>query len=344
MIKDLFKALGLGGVLFSGMVLVSLLIGGIPDTLATHGSPTQWIEGLHAEGDGFLPSPVLIGGDDGTDVTNILVDTDGHLQVDVIASTASTEYTEDTAHTDASKGPQILTVRDDTPVSATSGASNDLQPLMTDAYGGLYTRLLGLNGAAYDPTDILTKTSHDAALGTAGTADAQVRSIQGVASMTPVLTQPFDAIKEGGSTELVGINFVAMTQNEFSAAKEIALGGTYSGEVVQACLTQSEEGTGAILADIALRLFIFDADPSLSTADTLIATASHLLLLDEVAFANGDFWIDTGAGTLCMQMNTLFHAVSSLWFAIATEGATAINSAAEDDEVVDLNFWYRRDS
>lgn len=159
-----------------------------------------------------------------------------------------------------------------------------------------------------------------------------------------VLSKPFDAIKEGGSTEMVGKDFAGMTQDELSAAKEISLGGTYSGEVVQACLTQSEEGTGAILSDIALRLFIFDADPSISTADALIATASHLLLLDEVAFANGNFWIDAGAATLCMQMNTLFHAVGSLWFAIATEGATEINSAAEDDEVVDLNFWYRRES
>ncbi len=33
---------------------------------------------------------------------------------------------------------------------------------------------------------LLTTTAHDAAFGTAGTADAQVRSIQGIASMTPV--------------------------------------------------------------------------------------------------------------------------------------------------------------
>ena len=39
---------------------------------------------------------------------------------------------------------------------------------------------------AADGAGLLTTTAHDAAFGTAGTADAQVRSIQGIASMTPV--------------------------------------------------------------------------------------------------------------------------------------------------------------
>ena len=41
---------------------------------------------------------------------------------------------------------------------------------------------------AADGAGLLTTTAHDAAFGTAGTADAQVRSIQGIASMTPVQT------------------------------------------------------------------------------------------------------------------------------------------------------------
>lgn len=41
-------------------------------------------------------------------------------------------------------------------------------------------------GTNLNTSALLTTTAHDAAFGTAGTADAQVRSIQGVASMTPV--------------------------------------------------------------------------------------------------------------------------------------------------------------
>lgn len=250
-IKDTLQCISLGA---AGLIILFVLAfffntGGVPDIArATHGMVIQWIEGIHAEGDGGLARPILIGGDDGTDVKNINVDpTSGNIQVDVISS----------------------------PV---------------------------------------------------------------------ILSQPFDAIKTSGSVEIVGKDDAAMTQDELSDDLGVALGGTYSGEVVQACLTQSEENTGAILADIALRLFVFSADPSVSVGDTLIATASHAFLIDEVAFANASFWIDAGAATYCMPMNTLFHAVATLWFVIATEGATAINSAANDDEVVDLTFWYRRDS
>ena len=63
---------------------VILGIGVVPLALATHSGPTQQIEGIHGEGDANLAKPVLIGGDDGTDITNVLVDTDGHPQVDVL--------------------------------------------------------------------------------------------------------------------------------------------------------------------------------------------------------------------------------------------------------------------
>jgi len=42
-------------------------------------------------------------------------------------------------------------------------------------------------GTNLNTSALLTTTAHDAAFGTAGTADAQVRTVQGVASMTPIL-------------------------------------------------------------------------------------------------------------------------------------------------------------
>ena len=45
-----------------------------------------------------------------------------------------------------------------------------------------------------DSADLLTNTTHNAAFGTAGSADAQVRTVQGIASMTPLLV---DATGQG---------------------------------------------------------------------------------------------------------------------------------------------------
>jgi len=62
-------------------------------------------------------------------------------------------------------------------------------------------------GTDLNTSALLTTTAHDAAFGTAGTADTQVRSIQGIASMTPVqvvgsvaddATTPGDPVMVGG--------------------------------------------------------------------------------------------------------------------------------------------------
>ena len=57
---------------------------------ATHSGPLQQIDGTHTEADGFLPNPILIGGDDGTDIQNIAVDTSGNVQVDIITAPSTT--------------------------------------------------------------------------------------------------------------------------------------------------------------------------------------------------------------------------------------------------------------
>lgn len=66
-------------------------------------------------------------------------------------------------------------------------------PIRTDPTGtttqpvsGTVTANAGTN---LNTSALLTTTAHDAAFGTAGTADAQVRTIQGIASMTPVQVQ-----------------------------------------------------------------------------------------------------------------------------------------------------------
>lgn len=56
-----------------------------------------------------LASGVLIQGDDGADRTNVLVDTDGHLQIDVLSGGGGTEYTDDTdTHSGASVGGLMM--------------------------------------------------------------------------------------------------------------------------------------------------------------------------------------------------------------------------------------------
>ncbi len=49
-------------------------------------------------------------------------------------------------------GSLIAAIRDDTPLSSRADTNNELAPLSMDAVGGLYVRILGTAGAAWDPT------------------------------------------------------------------------------------------------------------------------------------------------------------------------------------------------
>jgi len=52
-------------------------------------------------------------------------------------------------------------------------------------------------GTNLNTSALLTTTAHDAAFGTAGSADSQVRTVQGIASMTPLLVNPGTASNYG---------------------------------------------------------------------------------------------------------------------------------------------------
>lgn len=132
-----------------------------------------------------LGEGVLVQGDDGTDRKNINVDaTTGDVQVDVT----------NTVTVDGSGVTQ--------PVSGTITETNSAAILADTA--AMDTNLGTVAGAVAagqmqvdivaDGAGLLTTSAHDAAFGTAGAADAQVRTVQGVASMTPLLV---DATGQG---------------------------------------------------------------------------------------------------------------------------------------------------
>lgn len=93
-----------------------------------------------------LGKGILIQGDDGTDRTNILVDTAGHLQVDVLSGGGGgTQYAEDAGHTTGATGTLALVVRQDT-AAQLADTDADYSVLITDANGRLH--VLDANSAA----------------------------------------------------------------------------------------------------------------------------------------------------------------------------------------------------
>lgn len=155
--------------------------------------------------------------------------------------------------------------------------------------------------------------------------------------------QPFDAILEGGLTELVGIN-EQVDQNDYSGSVGVALGGTYSGEILSVAFYATEDGTGAV-QDSAGILYVFDADPTISSGDTSMTAAERVTILGKIAIGAADWDTDTNGGLayICNQPIP-FHAVSTLYFVWKHLDAASLNDAAGDDEQLEFNFWYRRES
>lgn len=159
------------------------------------------------------------------------------------------------------------------------------------------------------------------------------------------LEQPFDHIREGGLTELVGINEEVNT-NDYSASVEVSLPGDQpiTGELLSFALYATEDGTGAV-QDSAGRLIILDADPAVSSGDTALAAAEWPTVLGVITVTANDWILDANGGVAYIYDQPIpFHPVSSLFFVWLHEDDVDLNDGAGDDEQLEFNFWYRRDS
>lgn len=172
--------------------------------------------------------------------------------------------------------------------------------------------------------------------------------------------KPFWPIKETGLTELIGIN-EQVAQNDWCAGVGVDIcpgsEGSVSGEILQVALYASEDGSGAIITETGM-LFIFDADPSVSNGDANLAAAAWGKVVGIIEVVAND-WVEEasgGTGSIAIYsggnssggvgaaLPIPFHSVGTLYFAYYHTGATTINSAAGDDEQLEFNVWYRRES
>lgn len=156
-----------------------------------------------------------------------------------------------------------------------------------------------------------------------------------------VTAQPLDAIKEIALTGVIGVND-QVDQNEYSVDVELALGGTYSGELLAIKLVSSEAGTGAVQTP-TVRVLFYDVDPVVAAGDTALALAARQAEIGMATIYSTDWRSDANGGSAYVAVAIPFHAVASLFVVIQNLG-TSINDAAGDDEAIAIQAWYRRES
>jgi hypothetical protein len=158
-----------------------------------------------------------------------------------------------------------------------------------------------------------------------------------------VLVKPFAGIVEAGTVELIGINEQVDT-DDYCASESVALGAAHSGEIVSVLLTTTEDDTGAIL-EPAGWLYFFDANPNTISGGVVMNVGARAFMLGRIKVEAADWDKDANGGSAYIfNQLVFFHSVSTLYVAFKLTSAVSFNDAAGDDEQLELNFWYRRDS
>lgn len=153
-----------------------------------------------------------------------------------------------------------------------------------DASGQVKGAVVANAGTNLNTSALLTTSAHDAAFGTAGSADAQVRTVQGIASMTPLLVNPGTATNFGvyaeDAAETAGANLsMAGSVRRDTAASSAGASGDNA--------TINTDATGLLWARLA--------DPCSALAKTYlpinISTATTTEITPSLAGASNHYYV-----------------------------------------------------
>lgn len=126
-------------------------------------------------------------------------------------------------------------------------------------------------GTNLNTSSLLTTSAHDAAFGTAGTADAQVRSVQGIASMTPLLVNPGTAANYGVYAE----------DSVHASGDNLVLAGVVRQDSTAALAADGDRT--ALQVDSNGHLKVSNANPNLAADNSTNSTAKVPVLAGTVS-------------------------------------------------------------
>lgn len=214
-------------------------------------------------------------------------------------------------------GIAFLGIRDDTPSSMDASTNADYAHFKLDEFGGLYVRILGTGGAAFDPT--VNKTLVDMGV------DNDVSLNAGLLHANSPTTEIASFALHDGSADSDTVT------NSFTDSKAFAISGT--GTVTKVCLVRS---LGTVNGEDGV-LYFFDADPTLASVVADMTIAESALVVAQFAFTGTDYVALTTTAVNCQSTTESYDDVTHV--AYFHQGATTL-----DIEDINLRVWIRRDS
>lgn len=147
-------------------------------------------------------------------------------------------------------------------------------------------------------------------------------------------------IKTTDTLELIGVD-EQVAQNDWGEAVPFTLRPEdIDGKVMSFVMTSrllTTGGTGTILLPSGL-LTVFSADPGITVGDAALGVDVGETILGTVAIATGD-WTAQAAGAWLNKQDLFipFFPLKILYFAFFWTLAGTINSATDDDEIIEIN-------
>lgn len=161
-----------------------------------------------------------------------------------------------------------------------------------------------------------------------------------------MLSNPLYQITELGLSNLIGAD-QQVDQNDYGASVALTLGDgvrPVSGEFLSFLFYTAETGSGAVQTP-AGTLLLLDADPAVSAGDTSITAAERFTVVGQIRVLASDWISDANGGSAFIHDQPLpFHSLTALYAVWFHEDTASFNDAGGDDETLQFNAWYRRDS
>lgn len=157
-----------------------------------------------------------------------------------------------------------------------------------DASGQVKGAVTANAGTNLNTSALLTTSAHDAAFGTAGSADAQVRSVQGIASMTPLLVNPGTATNFGVYAE----------DSVHASGDNLVLAGVVRSDAAAALAADGDRTVLQVDANGYLK--VVNINPNLAADNSTLSTAKVPVLPGTVS-TSAPTWTNGNQSALSLQ-------------------------------------------
>lgn len=157
-----------------------------------------------------------------------------------------------------------------------------------DASGQVKGAVTANAGTNLNTSALLTTTAHDAAFGTAGTADTQVRTVQGIASMTPLLVNPGTATNFGVYAE----------DSVHASGDNLVMAGVVRSDAAAALAADGDRTVLQVDANGYLK--VVNINPNLAADNSTLSTAKVPVLPGTVS-TSAPTWTNGNQSALSLQ-------------------------------------------